>query len=80
MSAADDASRDITEAVARCLVRLEELSDFMRGQIKDVGAYSEEYLALNRHINSVELAMAILSALEEQRAAVQRSVKKLVSQ
>jgi hypothetical protein len=65
-----------TESVARCIVRLEELSDFLRGPLGERGSKRP----VSYHINTVELSLAMLAALEEHRGAVERSVKKLVSQ
>jgi hypothetical protein len=74
-----DTSRDTTEAVARCIVRLEELSDFLRGQM-DAGTTLSYEQTLAYHIKTAEMAAAVLGSLEEHRSVVQRAVKKLVSQ
>jgi hypothetical protein len=69
-----------TESVARCIVRLEELSDFLRGQLDgshETRSYEQQ---LTYHIKTAEMAAAVLGALEEHRSVVQRAVKKLVSQ
>jgi hypothetical protein len=69
-----------TESVARCIVRLEELSDFLRGQMDGVPETHPYGLQLTRHARTADMAAQILAALEEHSSSVERSVKKLVSQ
>jgi hypothetical protein len=68
-----------TESVARCIVRLEELSDFLRGQI-DGAPRPRSCKELAHHINTIEVASQLLAVQEEYAIEVRGIVKRMVSQ